>query len=225
MTCTQERFLKDCAEHQMEIVRDDGINRHLKLKKPGTSAYWFEIVTWPGVLAIRGDCGAYLFSRLADMFEFFRTKPERLKAGELYINKPYWMEKIIAVDSNCGQKGSATKFSVDRFKREVVSWFRRKTGEDNYWETRKDRWAIWKAIREDILEETDSHDESHNWSLLRDFSVWMEDDCEYQYKNFFDDWEAQCREYDFHFLWNCYAIAWAIQQYDAAKATSEAAHA
>lgn len=219
MTCTQERFLKDCAEHQMTIIRDDGVNRHLMFKEPGSSAYWFEIVTWPGVLAIRGDCGAYMFTRLSDMFEFFRTKPHRIKDGELYINESYWMEKIIAVDSNCGNPGSAMKFSPEIFKREVVEWFRRYTSDDYDAQNRLDRWMIWKAVRE-MLESADSHDENHNWTLLRDFEVWNEDECEYQYKDFFCDWERGCKEYDFSFLWNCYAIAWAVKQYDAHKAAA-----
>jgi hypothetical protein len=35
---------------------------------------------------------------------------------------------------------------------------------------------------------------------------------------FEDVWEWRCDEYTFHFIWNLYAIAWAIRKYDAAKA-------
>lgn len=216
MTCTQDRFLKDCTEHTIRVVRDDGVDRHLVFQKPGTSCNWFEIVTWPGVLAIRGDHGAYMLSRQKDMFEFFRQAGDRINPG-------YWMEKIIAVDSNCGQPGSAENFSADVFKRNVVEWFRRYTDARWYPENRADRWALWEAIRE-MLADVDSHDESHNWSLLRDFSIWNEETCKHEYRDFFSDWEMTCKEFDFHFIWNCYAIAWAIKQYDTAKAnTREAA--
>ncbi len=36
--------------------------------------------------------------------------------------------------------------------------------------------------------------------------------------NLEDCWEWDCRVFKFDFLWNCYAIAWAIKQYDKAQA-------
>ena len=63
-SCTEERFLKDAAAHQMEVLRDDGVNRHLRFKNPESSAYWFEIITWPGTLCIDGDMGTFVFRRL-----------------------------------------------------------------------------------------------------------------------------------------------------------------
>ncbi len=222
MTCTQQRFERDVAQHQITVVRDNGVDRHVKFSKPDSSTYWFEILTWPGALCIRGDCGTYVFSRIRDMFEFFRTTPERTKEGELHINPQYWMEKLEAVSKDGRGEGSATRFSEDVFKREVVEWFRRYTDARWYAENREDRWAIWEAVRE-LLQEVDSHDESHNWSLLRDFEVWNDETCKYEYRDFFSDWEMDCKEYGFGFLWSCYAIAWAIRMYDAAKVESTSA--
>ena len=51
-SCTEERFLKNAAAHQMEVLRDDGVNRHLRFRNPESSAYWFDIITWPGTLCI-----------------------------------------------------------------------------------------------------------------------------------------------------------------------------
>ena len=65
-----ERFKKDTAEHQMTVLRDDGLYRHLRFRKPGTGIYGFDIVTWPGYLAISGDMGASMFTRLEDMIQF-----------------------------------------------------------------------------------------------------------------------------------------------------------
>jgi hypothetical protein len=40
-----------------------------------------------------------------------------------------------------------------------------------------------------------------------------------EFPHLFDEcYEWRCEEYDFHFIWNLYAIAWAIRAYDAAKA-------
>ncbi len=37
-----------------------------------------------------------------------------------------------------------------------------------------------------------------------------------------DCWEWGCKEYTFHFLWCCYAIAWGIKTYDESKTTDSA---
>ena len=44
---TSTRFLLDTAFHRLEIIRDDGFYRHLRMKQPGTSCYYFDIITWP----------------------------------------------------------------------------------------------------------------------------------------------------------------------------------
>ncbi|EOV6092978.1 hypothetical protein ACN98T_004334 [Klebsiella aerogenes] len=33
---TDTRFLLDTANHRLEIIRDDGLYRHLRMKQPGT---------------------------------------------------------------------------------------------------------------------------------------------------------------------------------------------
>lgn len=92
----QEQFEKSVSDHRVTIVKDDGIHRHLRCGRVGTLVESFEIITWPGYLAIVGDMGDYVFRRLPDMFEFFRGKPS--------INLAYWAEKVIAVDKHSGIK-------------------------------------------------------------------------------------------------------------------------
>lgn len=72
---------------EMEILHDDGLYRHLRFKAPGTWIYGYDLVTWPGYLAINGDLvSGYTFSRLPDMLRFFASGPD--------INPEYWSEKI-----------------------------------------------------------------------------------------------------------------------------------
>ncbi|SOY56816.1 hypothetical protein [Cupriavidus taiwanensis] len=208
MTCTQERFERDVAKHEMTVIRDDGVNRHLMFREPGCSSYWFEIVTWAGTLCIKGDMGTYVFSRTPDMFEFFRTARDEGQ-GQLYINEDYWCEKLQAVSSNGYGQGSAKTFDADAFKRHVVSEFR------DYCRDRSlehaDRKDMWYWLRCDVLDsvcdgDTDASSRLGSWFLAKDhpdlFSEW---------------WEWDCEKYKHHYVWNLYAIAWAIRQYDAAK--------
>lgn len=80
------RFERDTAQHQMTVLHDDGVYRHIRFQSPATGIYWYELVTWPGRLTFAGDMGTWAFARLPDMFEFF-TGP---------INPTYWGEKITA---------------------------------------------------------------------------------------------------------------------------------
>jgi hypothetical protein len=212
MTCDQQRFERDIAEHQMTIHRDDGADRHITFKKPGTSCYWFEILTWPGALCIRGDCGTYVFSRLTDMFEFFRAD-DRGDPSRLYINKSYWCEKLQAVDCNGYGDGRAREFDPEQFEERV------KQRVEEYLEGREisdeRRESLMRDIQWEVLDK--SHDgEVRAFDALMDFH----DD---EFPRLFEDcWEWNCKEYTFHFIWNLYAIAWAIRKYDAAKTAQTA---
>lgn len=68
----ESRFLADVKDHKISIVRDDGVYRHVRFAKPETVCMHFDLITWPGYLAYVGDMGAFTFTRLRDMFEFFR---------------------------------------------------------------------------------------------------------------------------------------------------------
>ena len=84
---TQEQFLRDVAKHHMKIVRNDGLYRHLEFRGEHGWHHWFEIVTWPNALAIRGDMGSWMFSRVEDMYTFFRGDGQR-------ISPRYWQEHL-----------------------------------------------------------------------------------------------------------------------------------
>ncbi len=75
----EAEFLKDVSAHVMRVIRDDGAHRHLRFAAPTSSIYWFDVITYPGELVITGDCGTYVFRRLPDMFEFFRTDREYME--------------------------------------------------------------------------------------------------------------------------------------------------
>ena len=105
--CTQAHFLQRVAEHQLEILRDDGLYRHLRCRKPGTGIDGFDLVTWPGFLCYCGDMGDYLFQRCDDMLAFFRR-------GDRGINPIYWSKKVVAQ----GRDG-VREYAPDRFRRVV----------------------------------------------------------------------------------------------------------
>ncbi|MDR3381770.1 hypothetical protein [Cupriavidus basilensis] len=221
MTCDQQRFERDVASHEMTVIREDGVNRHLRFKKSGSSSYWFEILTWPNALCLHGDMGTYVFSRLTDMFEFFRTDQKRANEGELRINLGYWSEKLQAVDAN-SRKGSATQFSAEKFTRVIneyrLRWIR--DGRDAL--TKEQRRELWEAVNDEVLRYIEDGEHAA-YQHAQDFH-WAAIPPGRHHTYVFEDlWEHNFEEYTFHFIWCCYAIAWAIRQYDAAKVESPAA--
>lgn len=219
-TCSQEQFQKDTATHEMEVLLDNGLYRHLKFRRPGTGAYGFDIITWPGHLAISGDMGASVFTRLLDMFEFFRRAPKwrAENPGKLGINVPYWTEKLVA------NNGAAKVFSGDVFKASLRDAFNDYfDGEELTPAQEAVKAELWAEIEREAPCNDGAH-AAHAWaagfepsscsSLVRGF-------------RFHDFWERKVTEYDYHLVWRLYAIAHAVQMYDDMKAKSAAdiAHA
>ncbi|WP_239934216.1 hypothetical protein [Streptomyces sp. CBG31] len=186
-----ERFARDTASHQMTVKHDEGMYRHLLFRSPKSSEYWFELVTWPGSLTMRGDVGdGYTFSRLADMFQFFRSD------RQWGINPHYWAEKL------GGGRDSVKEYSEQALRQRVVEQF-----------VNDARWGgvpagTGKALRTWVLDE-DLSSEHEARNILEDFA--------HRGYEFSDVWEWNFRDYDPHFLWACHAIQWGIAQYDAAR--------
>lgn len=192
-TCTQQQFLKDVAKHQMLVKLDQGVYRHIVFEKPKHSyLHRFEIVTTPWRLMITGDMGTWVFARLEDMFQFFRTD----KGG---VNLSYWAEKL--QNGARGTSSAAKVYDGDTYRARLIESL------DDYDLTKAKRASI---IRE--LKQLDFNDE--HW-ILHEINGFEHDGFKFQ-----DAWEIDMTVYSYHFTWCCYAIAWAIQRWDAANATT-----
>lgn len=185
----------------MTIVRDDSVHRHIRFRKPSSGVMHFDIVTYPHHLCYSGDMGCFVFSRIDDMFEFFR-RPN----GPIEINESYWSEKIEATDKNDGHR----KFDPDMAREFVENWLddrRKEAGEDF-------DLPAWEALRERLEDDVLSraHDsEGVFYNALYSFK--LEDDYPFQDCMSGNNFES----YTHRFQWCCFALVWAIRQYDASK--------
>lgn len=195
MTDAGERFQKAVAEHELTIIRDEGLYRHLRLSKPNSFAYGFHITTWPGYLAISGDIGCYVFARLPDMFNFFRGDE---------INPSYWSEKLQAADRHSGVK----EFSQDLFHAAIKSDF-------DQWsfDSDEERAKAWAALQDSDLAEDGCPDSLHDA-----ITTALKYKCPVSENRFTDFWDHCLQDYTFRFLFCCHAVQWAIGKYDAEKA-------
>lgn len=95
-----EQFAKDTEKHVLTVLHDDGPYKHLLLKTPGESFYWYELIFWPGMLTMSGDMGTWSFRPYGntDVMAWFRSNPDRkLRADDGYrINPDYWTQKLEA---------------------------------------------------------------------------------------------------------------------------------
>lgn len=189
----KKRFLENIKNHEMTVLKDDGLYRNLRFKAD-SSAYSFELICWPNHLCITGDMGTYTFSRIKDMFLFFRT-------NDLGINPHYWATKCIS-ESIFGN--GIKEFSKSLFEDNILSYY------NMFFEDEKNEKIKLKA-REDIKLQIIFDDEEHIClSSLSNFHS--------NYIDFSDFWEiSDCNKYTAHFLWCLYGIVWGIQQYDTFK--------
>jgi hypothetical protein len=198
---SEQIFLRDVAMHQMSVLRDDGVNRHIRFKTPGSSSMYFDLITWPGFLCYTGDMGTYVFHRLEDMFQFFRTDRDHMSLRDgatLAINLSYWAEKLEAVDRCDGVQ----EYSPAKFRAAIEDWLNQN---DTTQELRD-------AVEDEVLAYADSSEDDAKGS-----AIGFEFENDYPFEGF---WEVNCKEYVFRFVWCCYALAWGIQKYDDAKGSS-----
>ena len=144
------------------------------------------------------------------MFEFFRTDADRGDG----INPGYWAEKLVAID-----RGGHKEFDEKKFERTImeylVTWIREHRAETDK-EERRDLWD--RVVSEVIYADGDSigmrkQIAAHDFNHL----VVLKNGRDYRF-NFMDFWGHDFEDYSVRYYWACYAIAWAVKQYDAAKA-------
>ncbi|MEU7320918.1 hypothetical protein AB0465_14030 [Streptomyces griseoviridis] len=107
-------FLRETAEHHLVVLHDDALYRHLRIQKPGTRMWSWDITTWPGYLATSGDIAdGSMFTREPDMIQFFARNDSQqnyYSDGAPSIDVRYWAEKLCG-----GRSCEVKKYDSDVF--------------------------------------------------------------------------------------------------------------
>jgi len=231
------RRLQIIRAHELTILHDDGLYRHLRFKSPDRGSYWFDLITWPGCLTVRGDLGsAYTFAGNTDMFAFFRGRG---------ISPDYWSQRLDA------DRNSVTSYDQDLceqiVKQHVVEAIR------GGWAPRGIGRAVTAMLRDgDFAWEDGAYAELSRFEhgARAVLSCLCKEKAEFDADNeviasltwrnkhrgvghlvfeerrdgfrFGDVYEWRFRDFDWCYLWACHAIVWGIARYDEAKQTAEA---
>ena len=183
------RFAADTAAHQMTVLLDQGLYRHLRFADPSTNFSWFEIITVPGLLTINGDMGTFTFSREEDMFGFFC----RADGG---INDYYWTEKLLAGDQPA--KAYSAKVFAATIRQDAEGQL------DDAEADSEQRTAALAELEAEVLSVA-SDGEHEALRALDGFS--------HDLLDFTDAWDHDFTEYSFRYLWSLHAIVHAIAAY------------
>ena len=193
--CTRERFLENVKDHKLQIIKDDGVHRHIIMSKEKDCYQRYEIVTFPQHLCYTGDMGTFVFRRVEDMFTFFRGDIN----SKHPINTVYWNEKLQAVDRGQGDMA----YSTEALREEVEQYFKSHCD----WRTlnEEERAALWQNIEDNVLT---AESEEEAWNSISGFDF---DGFE------FEDFWPDMQDYTYRFIWCLYAMVYAIQEYDKVK--------
>lgn len=205
-------------DHQLTVLRDADLYRHIRLAKPGTGIWRFDLITWPGHLVITGDLEDLHFARDDDMFEFFRSP-----AG--LIKPQYWAEKL---------RGPVRvrEYSPQKAKQRVTEYFLQRRGQFAGHSA-----DLWRDIRREVFAWDVLPYEDVMRAALRDFEFVAVNDIEpagpardfvpqrmpKRYGDTFeftDPWDWDLSDWDFHYLVALHAIVWGINTYDRSKVAS-----
>lgn len=240
------RFARDTAKHEMTVLREDGLYRHMRFATP-KGYYAFDLLTWANNFVIRGDGISFLFSvyPTEDLFELFRRTAW---TGE--INPGYWQEKVIA------GRDQIEDYNDDLLRAEIADTVKQWTDGLAEDEAAALREAVDEHFYGDMTDYNIEH-ESEARRALYDFQhgehykascvcgqaakfdyrsdalAWQKrhldtpapghaekDPVTVKYDEgyqFHDSHDWRLRDYSWRFLWACHAIVWGIAQYDAAK--------
>lgn len=208
-----EAFKRNTREHVLDVIKDDGLYRHIRLHKPGTGFYHVDLITWPGHLTVTGDGSTYTFARERDMFGFFRGGARGYDSG---INADYWAEKLQGGTDGRDLARSYSESKLRGYVGEVAT------------EYGKEYPGLAKALNEEIFSDS-LGDKGYALELMSRFAHYESDEDRYDYDKHPDFQFDMCdlpnfTTYDYWYLYSCHAIVDLIRRYDAHKAAERAAY-
>lgn len=205
------RFIRDVSSHQLSVIRDEGLYRHLCFSRPNSRAYSFDIITWPGYLTITGDMGTWTFSRITDMFEFF-TDGHFGARSSFQTNPSYWSEKFEAGNRRSQYDSPCFEFDDEQFQKGLRNWLANYIAECDDEHDRE--------MAKDAVSDLCSQEFRNEWMATQAIhdAYFPSDVCSWDVAEHLSPLQKYCHSY----IWICFAIVWGIERYQTKKLVTKA---
>lgn len=195
-------FLRNTDKHEMTVLKEDGLYRHLRFREPGTAMYGYDVITWPGYVTLVGDIAdGFTFSRETDMFGFIdHGQP----AG--HINVSYWAEKLVG-----RSRDDVKSYSEDMFKQSVLGQL-----EDVFYASDPEDTAEVAPLKAAAIAKAESELFPHAYyehearEALNGFTF---TDADGTKRSFYETYEWELADYDYHFVLACHALLTAARAF------------
>lgn len=194
-------FLQDVEHHGLEVVLDQGVNRHLRFDSADVNATSFEIATWQNHLSITGDNGNYLFAAKKDMFTFFRRSE-----GGINFNPSYCSEKLLSIDRNIEFRHFDPSKFIDQVTLQFIIW-----SDENKDLAEPTVKTVWDEIQAKVIAAV-ARGKDQAYQAVKEF--------EHDSFKFEELLEVNAYTYNAKYLWCLNAICWGINEYDKKVKTS-----
>jgi len=206
-------FVGFSDDYALRVIKDDGLYRHLAVRRPKDSFYSFQIATWPGHIAISGDLGCLVLSREEDMLAFvagggapdFQYLAQKVQASDGGTRE--WSPRLFAeaVKSDYAMHITETDDGAEPLPDEDEKSDERKSAEA----------AIWARIEDVVLD--DAEDEHAALGAVQAFETtdFEDETLPYASSLFTDFWDRSLYELKFQVALQLLAMQWAANAYRA----------
>jgi hypothetical protein len=228
-------FAADAKTHKLTVHREDGVFRHIEFTGlVGLSR--IVLVTWPYNLLVAGSHGSYHFERYGadteDMFNWLRgTRPSPSSWASKLVNgrdsvTEYSRELLVAEVGERVQEALTDDWAPEGLVEAVAEQILGSHLLDNEGTALQlvDEFQHGEQHRAECScgagsEAFDSYSEAARWNAMTHQGRGAAHQVRVRQVGGFDfdvcDWNV--RKLNYHYLWTCHAMVWAVGQYDAAR--------
>ena len=194
-------FLRTTKNHKISICQNTKLFTHIKVKQPNTNNRSYEIIIIPGYLFFIGDMGSYTFKKTFDMKNFHRISWDKQPIISY--------DKLAKACQSIDKFGDVTEFNNAAFKLEARKCLRDSLqGNPQY----RDHYRDFKSA---VLDQDFPTYKEAMFNLSSWYYIGPEGTRENPFDDFYDNGTFQ--ETSSKFKWACWAIAYAIKEFDAIK--------
>lgn len=195
-------FVQDTKNHGLTVLHSTGEYLHLRMRKPGSGDYCFDINCWPGHMAVTGDMGEYMFQLSKPAAEHF-ADCKRQPDGTYSVDPNYWAHRLVGGETGRERDPEAFETFLNGLWRTVCGKFADKHPILEKWVGESIDTQVTDCLRHDTWESAE--EELRAWSY-----EWTNPENMQRVLFEFDGELPDLTRLTFHFQWVMQGVAMAF---------------